>query len=112
MLLLEIVGGSKNFVDIVESTSKNYFPAWIYNLMEQKEDLQVFIEDYEEAQIVKKLAIVGLWCIQWHPLDRPSMKVVIQMLEGVEDKLTMPPNPFPSTSVAKINAQMPPRRLD
>ncbi|KAF5442952.1 hypothetical protein F2P56_035557 [Juglans regia] len=112
MLLLEIVGGSKIFADIVEiSTSKNYFPTWIYNLLiEQKEDLQVLIEDYGEAQIVKKLAIVGLWCIQWHPLDRPSMKVVIQMLEGVEDKLIVPPNPFPSTGVAKINAQMPPRR--
>jgi len=102
MLLLEIIGGRKN-VDIEENTSQVYFPEWIYNLMEQKEDLQVFIESDRDAIIAKKLAIVGLWCIQWHPGDRPSMKGAIQMLEE-KDNLTMPPNPFASTSSESINA--------
>jgi serine/threonine protein kinase len=102
MLLLEIIGGRKN-VDVEENTSQVYFPEWIYNLMEQKEDLQVFIENDRDAIIAKKLAIVGLWCIQWHPGDRPSMKGAIQMLEG-GDNLTMPPNPFASTSSESINA--------
>ncbi len=70
--------------------------------MEQKEDLRVLIEDDEDAKIAKKLAIVGLWCIQWHPADRPSMKVVIQMLEGGH-QLTMPPNPFASTNLTRMN---------
>ncbi|KAK7827239.1 ring-h2 finger protein atl22 [Quercus suber] len=51
-----------------------------------------------------KLAIVGLWCIQWHPVDHPSMKVVVQMLEREGDNLTMPPNPFASTGYTRINA--------
>ncbi|GMN75547.1 hypothetical protein TIFTF001_056541, partial [Ficus carica] len=59
--------------------------------------------------IAKKLAIVGLWCIQWHPVDRPSMKVVVHMLEGGE-KLSMPPNPFTSTDSTKTVADMPRRR--
>lgn len=43
--------------------------------------------------------MIGLWCIQWYPGDRPSMKTVVQMLEGKGDALmTMPPNPFASTS--------------
>ncbi|XP_018807648.2 rust resistance kinase Lr10-like [Juglans regia] len=106
MLLLEIVGGKRN-VD----TSKVYFPEWIYNLLDQKEELRVFIEDDGDTKIVEKLAIVGLWCIQWHPMDRPSMKLVVQMLEGEGDKLIMPPNPFASSSLTRIQARKPTTRL-
>ncbi|KAK7848907.1 rust resistance kinase lr10 [Quercus suber] len=112
ILLLEMVGGRKNVDVTTENTSQIYFPEWIYNLLEQKEDLRVYVEDSGDAKIAKKLAIVGLWCIQWHPVDCPSMKVVVQMLEGGGDKLTMPPNPFASTGPTKINVNMPARRLN
>uniref|UniRef100_A0A2N9FFL6 Protein kinase domain-containing protein n=1 Tax=Fagus sylvatica TaxID=28930 RepID=A0A2N9FFL6_FAGSY len=111
IMLLEMVGGRKN-VDVTVNTSEIYFPEWIYNLLEQKEDLRVFVEDNRDAKIAKKLAIVGLWCIQWHPVDRPSMKVVVQMLEGEGDKLTMPPNPFASIGPTRINVSMHARRLN
>jgi serine/threonine protein kinase len=101
ILLLEVVGGKKNVDITMENTSQVYFPEWIYNFLEQKEDLRVLIEDDEDAKIAKKLAIVGLWCIQWHPVDRPSMKVVIQMLEGGHE-LTMPPNPFATTTATRM----------
>jgi serine/threonine protein kinase len=68
ILLLEIVGGRKNVDVTVENTSQVYFPEWIYNLLEQKEDIRIFVEDDGDAKIAKKLAIVGLWCIQWHPM--------------------------------------------
>ena len=55
---------------------------------------------------------MGLWCIQWHPIDHPTMKGVVQMLEGKGDKLAMPPNPFAFTSLTKVNASMPARRLN
>jgi serine/threonine protein kinase len=102
ILLLEVVGGRKNVENKVENTSQVYFPEWIYNFLEQKEDLRVLIEDDEDAKIAKRLAIVGLWCIQWHPANRPSMKVVTQMLEG-RNELTMPPNPFASTNHTRKN---------
>ena len=60
ILLLEMVGGRKNVDVTVENTSHIYFPEWIYNLLEQKEDLQVYVEDNEDAKIAKNLAIVGL----------------------------------------------------
>ncbi|XP_059459783.1 rust resistance kinase Lr10-like [Corylus avellana] len=102
ILLLEVVGGRKNVDITAEKTSQVvYFPEWIYNFLEQKEDLRVFIEDDGDAEIAKKLAIIGLWCIQWHPANRPSMKVVIQMLEGGHE-LTMPPNPFASTNPTRL----------
>ncbi|PRQ55487.1 putative glycerophosphodiester phosphodiesterase, protein kinase RLK-Pelle-LRK10L-2 family [Rosa chinensis] len=98
ILLLEMVGGRKNFKIMEDSTREVYFPEWIYNLLEQGNDLRIHIEDEGDAKFARKLAIVGLWCIQWHPIDRPSMKVVVQMLEREGDNLTMPPNPFSSTS--------------
>ncbi|KAG2700698.1 hypothetical protein I3760_06G009700 [Carya illinoinensis] len=98
MLLLEIVGGRNN-VDF--ALEKN----------EQREEFRVFIGDNEEAQIAKKLAIVGFWCIQWHPVDRPSMKFVVQMLEREGSKSTMPPNPFGPTILARAKATLP-RGLD
>jgi serine/threonine protein kinase len=107
ILLLEIVGGRKNVGVKNDNTSQVYFLEWIYNFLEQKEDIRIFVEDDGDAKIVKKLAIVGLWCIQWHPIDRPSMKAVVQMLEGKVDKLTMPPNPFVHVGPKKINANIP-----
>ncbi|KAF7147222.1 hypothetical protein RHSIM_Rhsim03G0203300 [Rhododendron simsii] len=98
MLLLEMVGGKKNFDVMVNSTNQIYFPEWIYNRLDGGEELGIHIQDEGEAKIAKKLAIVGLWCIQWYPVDRPSMHGVIQMLEGDGDTLIKPPNPFASTN--------------
>jgi serine/threonine protein kinase len=112
ILLLEIVGGRKNVSVTNDNTSQVYFPEWIYNFLEQKEDIRIFVEDDGDAKIVKKLAIVGLWCIQWHPIDRPSMKDVIQMLERRVDKLIMPPNPFVLAGPRKNNSNIPTKRLN
>ena len=81
-------------------------------MLEKKEDLWVYVEDNGDTKIAKKLEIVRLWCIQWHLMDRPSMKVGVQMLEGDGDNLTMAPNPFASIGSTRINASMPARRLN
>jgi serine/threonine protein kinase len=98
MLLLELVGGRKN-VDSSSST-ENFnvlYPEWIHNLLEG--DIHIHIEDEGDVKIAKKLAIVGLWCIQWQPMNRPSIKTVVQMLETeCFNQLNFPPNPFHSTT--------------
>ena len=101
MLLLEMVGGRKNIDVKVENVSQVYFPEWVYNRLEKGEELGISIEDEEHDKIAKKLTIVGLCCIQWYPVDRPSMKDVVQMLEGEAENLTMPPNPFASKDEMK-----------
>ena len=63
----------------------------------------IHIEGEEDTRVAKKLSVVGLWCIQWHPANRPTMKAVVQMLEGDGGKLVMPPNPFASTTSTKKN---------
>ncbi|KAL0009579.1 hypothetical protein SO802_011081 [Lithocarpus litseifolius] len=110
MLLLEIVGGRKNIDTTVENTSQVYFPEWIHNQLDRGEDLGIQLEEERHAKIAKKLAIVGLWCIQWYPVNRPSMKVVVQMLEGEGDVLKIPPNPFESTHSMNQSLIMPGRR--
>ncbi|KAK6925970.1 Protein kinase domain [Dillenia turbinata] len=95
MLLLEMVGGRK--VDSVEEViSHTYFPEWVYNHLDRSGELGIQIKNDRHAQIAKKLTIVGLWCIQWYPVDRPSMRVVVKMLEGEGDGMIVPPNPFGS----------------
>ncbi|KAI8571404.1 hypothetical protein RHMOL_Rhmol01G0117500 [Rhododendron molle] len=102
MLLLEMVGGKKNSDVIVNKSDKIYFPEWIYIRLDSGEELGIGIQDEEDVKIAKKLAIVGLCCIQWYPVDRPSMHVVIQMLEGDGDTLIKPPNPFVSTNPTMV----------
>ncbi|XP_048421966.1 rust resistance kinase Lr10-like [Pyrus x bretschneideri] len=113
MLLLEMVGGRKNIGSTIENTTNEiYYPQWIYNLLEEGDDLRIHIGEEGDGKIPKKLAIIGLWCIQWHPVDRPSMKIAVQMLEGDGESLTMPPNPFVATGPATKNGSIPARRLE
>ncbi|GMI75444.1 hypothetical protein like AT1G66910 [Hibiscus trionum] len=104
MLLLEMVGGRKNIDVTVENMSQVYFPEWAYNHLDNGEEIGLRIENESHSEMARKLTIVGLWCIQWYPVDRPSMKVVIQMLEGEADSLTKPPNPFASADHMKMSA--------
>lgn len=109
MLLLEMVGGRKNTNMSAEEIFQVLYPEWIHNLLEGR-DFQVTIEDEGDVQIAKKLAIVGLRCIQWNPRDRPSMKTVVQMLKGDGDDLIAPPTPFDITGSSRTNALVPTRR--
>ncbi|XP_012570617.2 rust resistance kinase Lr10-like isoform X2 [Cicer arietinum] len=101
MLLLEIVGGRKNTSTKTTTSEENFqvlYPDWIHTLLEGG-DIHIPIDEDGDFRIAKKLAIVGLWCIQWQPIHRPSMKIVLQMLQGDQAKLKVPSNPFgPTTS--------------
>ena len=64
MLILEMVGVSKNFDAEVSHTSERYFLDWIYqnlNLGENVGNNMVAIE--EDEQMKRKMILVGLWCI-------------------------------------------------
>lgn len=96
MLLLEMVGARNN--EAAEKSSDTYFPEWIYRRLEGGGEVAIqILEKEEDTNIARKLTIVGLWCIGWHPVDRPSMNLVIQMLEK-PDCPAMPPNPFSATA--------------
>jgi hypothetical protein len=106
-----MVEGRKNTNVSTEETFQVLYPEWIHNLIEGK-DVQVNIEEEGDVRIAKKLALVGLWCIQWNPVDRPSMKIVVQMLEGEGEKLVAPPTPFDSIGANGTNAVVSARHLN
>lgn len=96
MLLLDMVGRSVNFHRGEKESSEVQFPEWVFSQLENREEGAIQIEEEGiENELVKKFSIVGLWCIQWFPSDRPSMKAVIEMLEQ-ESMPAIPPNPFTS----------------
>nr|KYP72152.1 putative receptor-like protein kinase At5g39030 family [Cajanus cajan] len=104
MLLLEMVGGRKNTNVSAEESFQVLYPEWIHNLLEGR-DVQINVEDEGDVNIAKKLAIVGLWCIQWNPVNRPSIKIVVQMLEGDGEELIEPPTPFSRTNIVPATHQ-------
>ncbi|KAI5394257.1 hypothetical protein KIW84_061089 [Lathyrus oleraceus] len=97
MLLLEMIGERKSISELSEENFKVLYLEWVHEFLEGR-DMQLKIGKVGDDVILKKLAIVGLWCIQWNPINRPSIKGVLKMLEAQEEgNLIVPPNPFNST---------------
>ncbi|KAL5215262.1 hypothetical protein ABZP36_004414 [Zizania latifolia] len=68
-----------------------YFPDWIYRCLSDLGSLQSFDMDHETEQIARKMASIGLWCIQVSPSSRPTMSRVLEMFERSADQLEIPP---------------------
>ncbi|KAG7981119.1 hypothetical protein I3843_05G215800 [Carya illinoinensis] len=100
MMILEIVGGRKNIDIEGDRTSETHIPHWIYKRLELDEglSLQGLMMNGEDHESAKKMIIVGLWCIQIDPSNRPTMGRVVDMLEGSSEYLQIPPKPFLSSS--------------
>ncbi|KAL0381400.1 UNVERIFIED_CONTAM: Retrovirus-related Pol polyprotein from transposon RE2 [Sesamum angustifolium] len=74
MMVLEMAGVKKIVEPEAMQSSENYFPDRIYeqvvvNVSTNSNDLM--IEDEEET--TRKMFLVGFWCIQTNPADRPRM---------------------------------------
>ena len=94
MLLMEMVGKRKNLNAFVDHTSQIYFPSWIYDRLDQGDDIELGDVTDDEKIMVRKMAVVAFWCIQMMPVDRPSMNKVLKMFESDVEFLEMPPKPF------------------
>ncbi|KAJ6936194.1 hypothetical protein NC652_011048 [Populus alba x Populus x berolinensis] len=98
MMVLEMVEErKKNYIGSSE-TSEMYFPDWFYKYLEPGEItlLHEGISE-EEEEIIKKMILIGLWCIQTIPSDRPSMTKVVKMFEGSLHSLQIPLKPLLSS---------------
>ncbi|XP_042473060.1 rust resistance kinase Lr10-like isoform X2 [Zingiber officinale] len=102
ILLLEMIGGRRKMDESDESSRQIYFPEWIYQQLKQGGELGLVTDTDEDVEIAKKLTKIALWCAQWRPVERPSMKLVVQMLGASQENLPMPPNPFASCLEEKI----------
>ncbi|KAK4284199.1 hypothetical protein QN277_001063 [Acacia crassicarpa] len=94
MLVLEMVGGRKNYDSGGSQTEEQYFPDWIHKDLEHgKHPASSVVITVEDDEMVRKMTLVSLWCIQTNPFDRPAMSKVVEMLEGPLQSLSVPPKP-------------------
>jgi len=95
VLLLEIVSCRKSVEFETEDESKAILSEWAYDCYSEGA-LHALVEDDNEAlndmKTVEKLVMIALWCVQEDPGFRPTMRSVIQMLEGVVE-VEVPPCP-------------------
>ncbi|XP_027175769.1 rust resistance kinase Lr10-like isoform X2 [Coffea eugenioides] len=93
-LLMEMAGRRRNVDEHAEHSSQIYFPSWIYDKFDQVEEMEIGDHATEEEKtITRKLILIALWCTQMTPEDRPSMREVLEMLEGDASGLKLPPKP-------------------
>ncbi|XP_071912438.1 rust resistance kinase Lr10-like [Coffea arabica] len=94
MLLMELVGRRRNLNAHAEHSSQIYFPSWIYDKFDQGENLEIEDATEDENRTARKLILIALWCTQMTPDDRPSMREVVEMLQGDLTALQLPPKPL------------------
>ncbi|XP_051214266.1 cysteine-rich receptor-like protein kinase 15 [Lolium perenne] len=95
MVLLEMVGGRRNLRASVERESEVYFPDWVHDHLAQFGSLHSLdLGSGETEETAKKMASIGLWCIQIWPASRPTMTKVIEMFDRSADQLEIPPKQF------------------
>ncbi|XP_057754429.1 receptor-like kinase TMK2 [Arachis stenosperma] len=95
MLILEMFGKRKNFNNKESHRSEMYFPDWIYEDLDQGNNILGRHSDIsnEDNDMIKKIILVSLWCIQPNPAHRPSMSKVVEMLHGELESVPFPPKP-------------------
>jgi serine/threonine protein kinase len=105
MLLFEILGRRKNYVDVDGESAERWYPRWVWQRLERGEmealvaraladDDRAAGKGKERRKKVERLCAVALWCVQYRPEDRPSMSGVVRMLEGDEDVAAPAVSPF------------------
>ncbi|KAK4490557.1 hypothetical protein RD792_001239 [Penstemon davidsonii] len=95
MMVLEMAGERKITETEVTLSSENYFPDNIYKkvVLDEGNKLDKSMNEVE-VETARKMFLVGFWCIQTTPSDRPSMSKVVEMLEGSLESIQIPPKPF------------------
>ncbi|KDP37085.1 hypothetical protein JCGZ_06141 [Jatropha curcas] len=100
MVLLEIIGGRKNY-DASETSEKAHFPSYSFKMLEEgrlREIIDPELDiDANDERIFAAIK-VALWCIQEEMQLRPPMTRVVQMLEGLGE---VPDPPISSQSASR-----------
>ncbi|KAG6437717.1 hypothetical protein SASPL_102643 [Salvia splendens] len=98
MTLLELIGGRRNVEGPPggeNEKEKWFFPPWAARQIIEGNVAAVVDKRlshvYSEAEAMR-LGLVAVWCIQDDESTRPSMGMVVKMLEGVVE-VTVPPPP-------------------
>ncbi|KAL6840473.1 hypothetical protein ACP4OV_030283 [Aristida adscensionis] len=88
VIVLEMVR-AKRSISVGADTTSKYFAQWLYEHLDQFCNSISDISS-ETRDLVKRMIIVGLWCIQTAQLNRPLMSRVVEMLESNSVDLELP----------------------
>ena len=93
ILLLELICCRKSFEAEAKDENQMILADWAYDCYKDKK-LDLLVENDEEAiddmKRVEKYVMIAIWCIQEDPSLRPTMKKVVQMMEG-SIEVSVPP---------------------
>lgn len=88
ILLLEIVYCWKS-VDWSLSEHEAVLDAWAYTCFQVGEIYKLLLEDkVVDRRILDRMIKIGIWCTQDEPSIHPSMRIILQMLEGKVEVLS------------------------
>ncbi|KAL0924279.1 hypothetical protein M5K25_005095 [Dendrobium thyrsiflorum] len=103
VVLLEIVCCRKNVENDFVDDERIILTDWAYECY-TKRKLEVLVQYDEDAitdhRRLERFVAVAIWCIQEEPSMRPSMKKVMQVLEGATE---VPIPADPSSFISSIN---------
>ncbi|XP_059661011.1 G-type lectin S-receptor-like serine/threonine-protein kinase At2g19130 [Cornus florida] len=94
MMLFEFVSGRRNSEQSQDGKIK-FFPAWAASVIAEGAVFRLLdprLEGNADAEEVSRICRVACWCIQDDENHRPSMGLVVQILEGILD-VNLPPIP-------------------
>ncbi|KAG6673962.1 hypothetical protein I3842_15G018000 [Carya illinoinensis] len=80
-------------IDINVPEDEAVLVDWVYNCFKDNEMQKLVPEEVVvlDQQNLERMVRIGLWCIEEDPAVRPSMKKVVQMLEGTVEIIPIPP---------------------
>ncbi|CAO2209066.1 unnamed protein product [Urochloa humidicola] len=76
---------------MVERSSEKYFPDWIYDHFAQDGWITACEITSEVEEMARRMTLIGLWCIQVLPINRPTITNLLEMFQRRLDELVMPP---------------------
>ncbi|XP_024021009.1 G-type lectin S-receptor-like serine/threonine-protein kinase At2g19130 [Morus notabilis] len=95
MMLFELISGRRNS-EVSEDGKVKFFPASAVSVIVEGGDMMNLLdprlEGNADMEELKRVCAVSCWCIQDNEADRPSMGLVVQILEGIIG-LELPPVP-------------------
>ncbi|KAG6673964.1 hypothetical protein I3842_15G018200 [Carya illinoinensis] len=80
VVFLVIICSHKN-IDINAPEEEAILVNWVYDCFKANEVSKLVPKEVDQ-QSLERMIRIGLWCIEEDPATRPSIKMVVQMLEG------------------------------
>ncbi|XP_043690068.1 G-type lectin S-receptor-like serine/threonine-protein kinase At2g19130 [Telopea speciosissima] len=103
MMLFEIISGRRNS-DQPDGENVGFFPSWAATKINEDGEilslLDYRLEGNADIAELTRVCKVACWCVQDEEAHRPSMGLVVQILEGVVD-VSAPPIPRTLQSLAE-----------